>query len=192
MSDDESKIIKPPTEIITPSPEALKLLGKWDAERVSERLAELEVKRGPLSLVQPPPGFYTAAVTIADVRADEPELIYYGAQTLWWSHKREHLRRHPTAGLPCCPRGGMLLQTDDTEGFLNAAESNPDFYGEYGLVAFIAAHNDNMLLHEGSKRHTCFERWEQYNEVLKRQGFVAVKCDDCAEADAEADDGQDA
>lgn len=61
--------------------------------------------------------------TIEDVRAAKPEMIFYGANTCWWTHRGEDLRR--TGGgkmsLPCDPRGGMLMQTDDGNPHRSAA-----------------------------------------------------------------------
>lgn len=111
-------------------------------------------------------------VTIEDVRAAKPEMIYYGAQTCWWTHRAEDLTTVPEgrvgAGLPCDPRGGLLMQTDDAEGFLAAAEAKAEHYGRHKLKAFEAAHHGNVL-HVGRGVFgypTCFRTWEAYNTVL--------------------------
>jgi hypothetical protein len=112
-------------------------------------------------------------VTLDDVRAAKRPMIYYGAQTCWWTHRAEDLATvpegRPGAGLPCDPRGGVLLQTDDVEGFLAAAEAKPESYGRHRLKAFEAAHHGNVLLAwNGSVfgAPTCFRTWEAYNVLL--------------------------
>jgi hypothetical protein len=111
-------------------------------------------------------GFFTGAITIENVREASPERIYYGAQTCWWTHDPAHLCKEPSTGLPCDPRGGMLLQTDDVEGFLKAAESNPTNYGKHGIVAFMAAHHLNTTVGPSDVRSTCFTSWDDYNRIL--------------------------
>jgi hypothetical protein len=117
-------------------------------------------------------------VTIDDVRAahakGEAEMIYYGANTCWWTHRAEDFTTvpegRPGAGLPCDPRGGVLFQTDDVEGFLAAAEANAEHYGRHRLKAFEAAHHGNVLATHPRAGvfgfPTCFRTWEPYNELL--------------------------
>ncbi len=110
-------------------------------------------------------------ISLDDVRADEPEMIFYGANTCWWTHDAEHVRenreklRHQ---LPCDPRGGVLFQTEDIEGFLTAAEKNTERYGKHGLRAFMASHHQNSFLDNGSMRHWCEESWDDYNAALDK------------------------
>lgn len=116
-------------------------------------------------------GYYTGKVTsIEQVLADKPTTIWYGATTCWWTHKEEHLNRHPEAGLPCDPRGGVLFQTNQAEEFLKAAEANAEHYGKHGIKAFLAAHNDNMAVSETIPQPTCFRTWDEYNAILDAQG----------------------
>ena len=68
--------------------------------------------------------------------------------------------------LPCDPRGGMLMETPDPEAFLAAAEENSEAYGEHGLDAFIAAHNDNCVVSPTDHRNTCLRTWAEYNALL--------------------------
>ena len=117
-------------------------------------------------------------VTIADVRAAKPETIYYGAQTCWWTHRAEDLQVLPEgrigAGLPCDPRGGVLMQTDDVAGFLAADEAKAEHYGRHKLRAFEAAHHGNVLATRPRGPFvtgvfgypTCFRTWEAYNVLL--------------------------
>ncbi len=111
-------------------------------------------------------GVVVENITIADVRAAKPAMIFYGVNTCWWTHREEDLRISNGSTLPCDPRGGMLLQTNDVEGFLRAAEERPETYGRGGLDAFIAAHNDNCLVSEDDLRQTCYRSWDDYNALL--------------------------
>jgi hypothetical protein len=105
-------------------------------------------------------------VTIEDVRKSKPEIIYYGARTCWWTHNGEHLGKNKS-GLPCDPRGGVLFQTSDVEGFLKAAEENKDHYGKHGLDAFMAAHHSNCSLATG--KPWCYPTWDDYNRDIDSQ-----------------------
>lgn len=116
-----------------------------------------------------PQGHFTGAVTMEDVRAAKPRMIYYGANTCWWTHDRQHISIHPEAKLPCDPRGGMLYQTDNVEGFLEAAEANPDHYGAHGLTTFMAAHHLNMVRSETDQRPWCFRTFTEYESVVARE-----------------------
>lgn len=112
--------------------------------------------------------------TLASMRRENqiyPSKIYYGANTCWWTDDPRHLCRHPESGLPCDPRGGMLFETTDVEGFLARAEANPDFYGRHGLRAFMAAHHLNCVVSKEDARSTCFRIWDEYNDILDAQGL---------------------
>lgn len=111
-------------------------------------------------------GYYTGEVTLQDVLDAKPTTIYYGANTCWWSHRDEDLYEHPRCGLPCDPRGGMLMQTDDADGFLKSAQDNADHYGKHGLKTFMAAHHSNMVVSKEDRKPTCFKTWDEYNAVL--------------------------
>lgn len=106
--------------------------------------------------------------TLQDVRKAIPSMIFYGANTPWWTHRASDLRRHPQSGIPCDPRGGVLFQTDNVIGFIESAVKNPEHYGRHGIRAFMAAHNDNCQVSETDTRKTCLDNWDQYNEALDR------------------------
>lgn len=110
-------------------------------------------------------GFYQPTITIQHVRDAKPEMIFYGANTCWWTHDPSHLCKHPS-GLPCDPRGGMLFETDQVDKFLDAAEASPEHYGRHGLRAFEAAHHLNMRVGIRDHRSTCFREWEEYNAAI--------------------------
>lgn len=102
--------------------------------------------------------------TIADVRAAHTQIIYYGALTCWWSDEPTPYRTRGKYQLPCDPRGGVLMETRNVEGFLKDAEANPEYYGRHGLAAFELALHGNVLADNGLP--TCFEGWDQYNDLL--------------------------
>lgn len=108
-------------------------------------------------------------ITIEDIRNLKPAMIYYGANTCWWTHDPMHLGR--TAGeysLPCDPRGGVLFQTEHVEGFLKAAEDSATHYGKHGLRAFIASHYLNCVLDLQTLRPWAGTTWNEYNEAIDR------------------------
>lgn len=106
--------------------------------------------------------------TLERIKQAAPELIWYSVNTCWWTHRQTDLREHPNGGLPCDPRGGMLMMTTANE-FLTAAEANPSHYGKHGLEALIAAHNDNCVMSFRDYRKTCLRTWDEYNELLDFQ-----------------------
>jgi len=75
-------------------------------------------------------------------------------------------RERKVGGLPCGPRGEVLYQTDDVEGFLSSAEQNPQHYGRHGLEAFMAAHHLNCAVDATTRRPWSFESWDDYNRIL--------------------------
>jgi len=120
---------------------------------------------------------YDRLRTLDDVRAAKPDMIYYGAMTCWWAYRGEHLYRN-RVGLPCDPRGGMLMQTEDWQKFLATAEQKSDHYGRHGLRAFEAALHGNVLVlshRTGKWVPTCFTGWEQYNLLLDHMAGIELE-----------------
>lgn len=110
-------------------------------------------------------------ITLEDVRKAKPAMIFYGADTCWWTHNPAHLCIHPGIGIPCDPRGGVLYETDNVEGFLLAAEEQASHFGKHGIRAFMAAHNQNSVAGLESledMRPTCSPDWQDYNDALDR------------------------
>jgi|SRR5690606_2200160 len=108
-------------------------------------------------------------ISLAAVKKAEPEIIYFGVNTCWWTHDPRHLCTHPENGLPCDPRGGMLMQSDKPSDFFRHAEANPNHYGKHGLKAFMAAHHLNCVVSREDARGTCLATWEEYNNLLDEQ-----------------------
>ena len=70
--------------------------------------------------------------------------------------------------LPCDPRGSVLFETDNVQGFLDAAERNPEYYGRHELRAFMAAHHSNCQRALDDPRPWSAESWDEYNDALDR------------------------
>jgi len=116
-------------------------------------------------------------VTLEQVRAANPKMIYYGAMSCWWTHDPDDLREASRLGklsLPSDPRGGVLFETDKPEDFLRSAEADVAHYGKHGLAAFMAAHHQNCILVQakGGKameawgRRWCMPSWQEYNDAI--------------------------
>ena len=118
------------------------------------------------------------AITIEEIRADCPVTIWYSFNTCWWTHRAADLCTHPGGnGMPCDPRGGMLLMTH-AEAFFRGAEANPGRYGKHGLAVFMASHNDNCVVSEDDWRSTCLQTLEEYNDQIDRQQLVPLHLPD--------------
>ena len=108
--------------------------------------------------------YIVEATTLQEIKHAAPETIWYSVHTCWWTHRSTDLRKLPN-GLPCDPRGGVLMM-DEGQSFLTSAEANPDHYGKHGLAAFIASHNDNCVVSSDDHRNTCLRSWQEYNDLL--------------------------
>jgi hypothetical protein len=110
--------------------------------------------------------------TLEQIRADKPKTIFYGMNTCWWTHRAEDLGRifsgNKPAPIPCDPRGGVLLQTEDIEGFFTAATLGASHYGRHGIAAFVAAHNDNCIRSLEDPSPWCFVNWNEYNDAIDK------------------------
>ena len=116
------------------------------------------------------PGYILKAVTLSSVREAKPEKIYYGVVSCWWTHCASDLCRNLGTGTICDPRGGVVQETSDVEGFLKAAEAGVGhkLYGLYGLRTFEAAHHRNCVVAPDDLRSTCFQTWREYQEAIAR------------------------
>lgn len=104
------------------------------------------------------------------VKSKSGRKVIYGAMSPWW-YIGKPLYRVPNAEfpLPCDPRGGLLLETDDLEGFLKAAKDNVDKYGKYGLDAFMLAYHGNVITDKGLP--TCLKSWKEYNDLIDKDNI---------------------
>lgn len=114
-------------------------------------------------------------ISLEEIRASKPKTIFYGANTCWWTHDPSHLNT-TTNGLPCDSRGGVLMQTNDVEGFLASAEENAEHYGPFGLTTFLASHHLNCSMkNDDGIVPWCFSQWSSYTAVLTyQQGKLIV------------------
>ena len=97
-------------------------------------------------------------ISITEIRADDPKCIFYSIRTCWWTHRPGDLGRLRETNIPCDPAGGVLLQTDDIDGFFKSARDKPDHYGRHRLRAFMAAHHSTGV--------GPFIGWDAYNNAL--------------------------
>lgn len=120
---------------------------------------------------------YKKHITLQEVRDAKPKMIYYSVQSCWWTHDPAHLSKtgplpehyrtkySDGSGLPCDPTGGVLMQTDNVEGFLRSAEENSTHYGKHGLDAFMAAHHLNIR-NLTLNTSWSLRGWKAYNDLI--------------------------
>ena len=95
---------------------------------------------------------------------DSRGLVYCAVGTTWWTVRSEHLNSNEV-GLPCDPRGSVLLETAAAD-FIQRAKDDPAYYGKHGLVAFCAAFHGNLVLDD--IRPWSLPSWDNVNEVIDR------------------------
>jgi hypothetical protein len=109
------------------------------------------------------------AADIEALAADRNLQAVYSVATPWWSKLAEgFVYRSPTNGLPCDPRGAMLMQADFAD-FWKAAKEKPEHYGKHGLEAFVAAFHGNVEVETADGRGwlpTALNAWDDYNRLL--------------------------
>jgi len=85
-------------------------------------------------------------LTIEDVKNSKPEMIYYSANTVWWTHDPKDLKKGP---IPLDPFNSPLFQMEKIEDFLDeAAISSQGSYGEPDnrIRNFMMSHAKNIHL----------------------------------------------
>lgn len=100
-------------------------------------------------------------------------MIYYGTRTCWWGHASAHLGALPSTrgyeefgGLPCDPRGGVLLQTDNWRSWLVKSRAGHDKDSPaFGIARFMAAHHLNAFNERGA--HWAVPGWPAYEQALR-------------------------
>ncbi len=107
--------------------------------------------------------------TIAKVRSliDQHGQAYYAVGTTWWTVRTSDVGTKGPGrpnGLPCDPRGSVLMQADALD-FLREAEANADHYGSHGLVTFLAAFHGNLVV---ELLPTSLGSWGLVNEAVER------------------------
>lgn len=92
----------------------------------------------------------------------------YAVSSPWWSLWDDDWMPYRNGGLPCDPRGSMLMQGDAAK-FLVSADANPEHYGRHGIAALVAAFHSNVevLTRDGRGwRPTSLDSWDDYNALL--------------------------
>lgn len=96
-------------------------------------------------------------------RPQDAEKVFYAVHTTWWTTDPSDLYKKDS-GLPCDPRGSVLFETDNVDGFFRAAEENADHYGRHGLRAFMAARHGVIVAPNGNP--TSIKTWDQVNHLI--------------------------
>lgn len=109
------------------------------------------------------------AVSLEEVIAATPPMIWVGLLTEWWTHREEDLMQN-CDGMACDPMGGIIVPANGLE-FIESALEHPDHFGRHGLAAFEAAHHANCVrsLDESPLVPACMEHWEDYNKGVDRR-----------------------
>jgi hypothetical protein len=89
--------------------------------------------------------------------------VVYGFSTCWWKIGDPCYQKN---GLPCDPRGGVLMETTLAD-FIESAERDTEKFGKHGLRTFMAAYHGNLVTADNGWP-TCFEKWEQYDELVDK------------------------
>ena len=135
-------------------------------------------------------------VTLAEIIADKPKLIYVSSHTCWWTHCEDDLQFVVPQAPPNCPEevlkkfealqkliaesdhktptdpsGSPLMQIENFHGFLKSTLNRALHYGKHGLQAFMSAHHRNSYAYvpftENQKKiHACAPDWKWYNTAL--------------------------
>jgi len=106
-------------------------------------------------------------ITLDEVKAAKPETIFYGVMTPWWTHTPDHLGMLPPTGIPCDPRGGVLMQAEGDAFLKHVDDQRASVYGKYGHLAFMAAHHLNCVVSQDDLRSTCLDSWDEYNDAIE-------------------------
>ncbi len=122
--------------------------------------------------------------TLAEAKADNPQLCFYSANTVWWSHSHEDLAPGP---VPLDIFQSPLLQTSRVEGFLDEFTVRASLmYGKFPITLWTMAHHRNLKqlcqfyspYFRGPTRGTAMRYVENYKEFTARvtplieKGFV--------------------
>lgn len=101
-------------------------------------------------------------ITFEEVKKAKPKMIYYSANTVWWTHDQKDLQKGP---VPLDIFGSPLFQSDDVKGFLDeeAIKKTPA-YGKDPIRTLMACHHRNI---EWLKNLPGFRRDMKFSEVAK-------------------------
>ena len=105
-------------------------------------------------------------------------MIYYAMQTCWWGHSAQHIGALPSSnpefgGMPCDPRGAVLMQTDTWRNFLTTSREKHEAESpRFGLARFMAGHHLNAFNEGGA--HWSANRWIEYEAALQQASEKTV------------------
>ena len=140
--------------------------------------------------------------TLADIKAHpRSDTAYYAARTCWWTDDPNHLytlppqnidivkgdavKRVKSTGLPCDPRGSVLMMAP-IQDFIAAAENavakGEHPYGAHGLLAFEAAYHGNCVTGLGNEQYpdglpTSEIGWVEYSKLLDAERAIRAEYD---------------
>jgi len=115
-------------------------------------------------------------MTLDDIKAKASRLkgnadarLVYAVHSPWWNLCPPWLYTigGKPRGIPCDPRGSVLLETGKFDEFIKSAEDNLSHYGRHGIQAFVAAYHGNVTTDGGLP--TSLDDWEAYNALLDEQ-----------------------
>jgi len=126
----------------------------------------------------------TTLAMIEQIARDKPNShVVYSVGTCWWKIG-DPIYSKDGSGLPCDPRGALLMECHDLAGFLKNAKENVSHYGKHGMRAFVAAYHGNVLTDD--HKPTCFESWDDYNKLIEAKNGLP----DSRSEDGGSDEGQ--
>jgi hypothetical protein len=105
---------------------------------------------------------------------DTKRQVVLAVHTPWWSLWEDEWLPYTipgSGGIPCDPRGSVLIQTNMAKA-VQQARDNPGHYGWHGLLAFAAAFHGNVVVKRTGKP-TSLKNWNEYNELLDLAGVVS-------------------
>jgi len=97
-------------------------------------------------------------------------LVCYSTRSPWWCLLSEIPYRLWPYGIPCDPKGNVLLQAA-IKSFIDAAMSKPGHYGKHSFEAFMAAYHMNLTNDDGSP--AVLANWDEYNAALDVESVKA-------------------
>ena len=101
-------------------------------------------------------------ITWEEVKKAKPKMIFYSANTVWWTHDEKDLQPGP---VPLDIFGSPLFQTENVKGFLDeeAIKKHPP-YGKDPIKTLMACHAQNIGWLE---QHPLFDRSMGFKDVAK-------------------------
>ena len=117
-------------------------------------------------------------------------MCFYAARTTWWTTDAEDLYSLPT-GLPCDPRGSVLLQGETVTFLSTAMEDAGRRYGKHGLRAFMATHHGVIVIErDGVPVPWSVQSWDEVNRLLDAFDLVnAARADGTAKRESDGNKG---